>query len=182
MSEQVLPRVIWEGCIAIAQLCNKVPVTIGHQKFAPKLPLPFDDYHPNLIHPSLHRPHLPAQMASGSNEPFCHSTLSGHTHTHTHRLTDRPTDGIGERSTPLVLTLAILIASDALIMLDLPLTGSIALHCIVYIVDQAKLITIDASQSYDPDYPEDGLIFKWYCTSGKYLHLSQNILFHGYRF
>jgi len=36
-----------------------------------------------------------------SNQPFCHSTLSGPTHTHTHRLTD----GICDRSTPITLTL-----------------------------------------------------------------------------
>jgi len=55
---------------------------------------------------------------SGSNQPFCHSTLSRqthtHTHTHTHAPTDKPTDGIGDRSTPLALTLAILIESDEL--------------------------------------------------------------------
>ena len=32
----------------------------------------------------------------------------------TDRLTDRPTDGIDDRSTPLALTLAVLIESDAL--------------------------------------------------------------------
>jgi len=33
--------------------------------------------------------------------------------THTDQVTDRPTDGIGDRSTPLALTLAILIASES---------------------------------------------------------------------
>ena len=43
--------------------------------FIPKLPL--------LLRrsPSLDRRHSPPQTASGSNQPFCHSTLSGHTHT-----------------------------------------------------------------------------------------------------
>jgi len=40
-------------------------------------------------------------MASGSNQPFCHSTLSGHTNRHT----DRPTHGIGDKSIPTALTL-----------------------------------------------------------------------------
>jgi len=44
-----------------------------------KLPIPFDDHHPHLIHPSLDRSHSPPQTASGSNQPFCHSTLSGQT-------------------------------------------------------------------------------------------------------
>jgi len=41
----------------------------------PKLPLDFDDNHPNLIHPSLNRLHSPSQTASGSNQPFCHNTF-----------------------------------------------------------------------------------------------------------
>jgi len=40
--------------------------------------------------------------------PFCHNTLSGHT--------DRSTDGTDDSSTPLALTLAILIENDALII------------------------------------------------------------------
>jgi len=47
-----------------------------------------------------------------------------------------------------------------------------ASHSIVCITDEAKPIIIDASKSYDPDFPEDELIFTWYCTSGKYVHLS----------
>ena len=35
---------------------------------------PFDDHHPHQMHPSLDRPHSPSQTASGSNQPFCHST------------------------------------------------------------------------------------------------------------
>jgi len=56
----------------------------------PKLPLPFDNNRPHLIHPSFDRPHSPSQTAFGSTQPFCHSTLSGHTETNRHR----PTDGI----------------------------------------------------------------------------------------
>jgi len=47
--------------------------------------------------PSLDRLHSPPQMASGSNQPFCHGTLSGHK--------DGRTDGIGDRRAPIALTL-----------------------------------------------------------------------------
>jgi len=44
----------------------------------------------HLIHPSIDRPHSPSsQTASGSNQPFCQSTLSGQTDQHTHTQTDR---------------------------------------------------------------------------------------------
>jgi len=79
---------------------------------APNLPPncpPFDDYHPHLIHPSLNWPHSPSQTTSRSDQPFCHNTLSRHT--------DRLTDGIGDRSIPLALILAILIESNVLIIL-----------------------------------------------------------------
>jgi len=49
----------------------------------PKLPFLLDDHHPYLIHPSLNRFHSPSQTASGSAQPFCHSTLSGPTDTQT---------------------------------------------------------------------------------------------------
>ena len=52
---------------------------------------PFDDCHSHLIHPSLDRPHSPPKTASGSTQPFCHSTLSGQT--------DRQTDGWSRRET-----------------------------------------------------------------------------------
>jgi len=62
-------------------------VTMGRPKFSPKTAaFPFRWLSPHLIHPSLHRPHSPSQTASGSNQPFCHSTLSD---THTDRHTDR---------------------------------------------------------------------------------------------
>ena len=61
-----------------SQLCNEV--TIGYN-----CPFPFDDHHPHLIHPSLNRPHSPTiPTASGSIQPFCHSTLSGQTDQPTH--------------------------------------------------------------------------------------------------
>jgi len=44
-------------------------------------PFPFDNHHPNLMYPSLNRPHSPPETASRSNQPFCHSTLSGPTDT-----------------------------------------------------------------------------------------------------
>jgi len=57
----------------------------GMPKIHPEnCPFPFDDHHLHLIHLSLDRPHSPSQTAPGSNQPFCHSTLSGQT--------DRPSD------------------------------------------------------------------------------------------
>jgi len=38
-------------------------------------PFPFDNHHPHLIHQSLDRLLSPSQMASRSNQPFCHSSL-----------------------------------------------------------------------------------------------------------
>jgi len=51
------------------------------------------------------------------------------------------------------------------------LASFIALLHIVSVVDEAKPIILDASKSYDPDFPEDALVFTWYCTSGKCSHL-----------
>jgi len=55
---------------------------------SPKLPLPFDNRNPRLIHPSLDRRRSPPQTASGSSQPFCHSTLSKQTDTQTDTQTD----------------------------------------------------------------------------------------------
>jgi len=87
-------------------------ITMGRPNSPRKQPLPFDDHHHHLIRPSLARPYTSSKMASGSNQPFCHSTLSGR-QTDTHR----PTDGLDDRSTAsgLALTLAILIESDVLL-------------------------------------------------------------------
>jgi len=54
----------------------------------PKLPFPFEDNHTHLIHLSLDQPHSLSWTASGSNHPFCHSTLSRQTNW----LTDSQTD------------------------------------------------------------------------------------------
>jgi len=51
----------------------------------PKLPLPLRRSPPDVIHPSLDRHLLPPRTASGSNQPFCHNTLSGHTDVQTDR-------------------------------------------------------------------------------------------------
>jgi len=62
---------------------------------------------PRLIHLSLNWPHSPSQKASGSFQPFCHSTLSEPANTQTDRWS-------GDRSVP--RTLAILTDSEALII------------------------------------------------------------------
>jgi len=50
----------------------------GTPQIHPKTALsPDDDHNSHLIHPSLDLPHLPPQTASGSNQPYCHSILSG---------------------------------------------------------------------------------------------------------
>ena len=85
------------GSHTSTQPCNKVSISYnGMPKFTPKMPLPFDDHYPHLIHSSLDRPHLPSQTASRSTQPFCHSTLSRQTDRPTHK--HRPTDGLGNRS------------------------------------------------------------------------------------
>jgi len=108
---QVIPKVIWEEHVILAQLRNKVHVPNSPSK----LPLPLQRL-PPLSNTPIPRPTSPSQTVYGSNQPFCHSTLSGQTS----RQTDRPTDGIGERSTPLALALAILIESDARVSLHVP--------------------------------------------------------------
>jgi len=49
------------------------------------------------LHPSIDRPHSLSQTTSGSNQPFCHSKLSRPTDRPTHR----PTNGLGDRYTPI---------------------------------------------------------------------------------
>ena len=85
-------------------------VTMGRLKFIPKT-----THSPSTITSPSNTPiprptPLTTQTASGSIQPFCHSTLSRQTDRQTHR----PTDGTDDRSTPLALTLAVLIDSDAL--------------------------------------------------------------------
>jgi len=51
------PKIIREECVTLAQVPNYATesplVTMGRPKFTLKTPLPFDDHHPHLIHPSL---------------------------------------------------------------------------------------------------------------------------------
>ena len=79
------------GSRTSAQLRNKGPIGYNGTPQIHNCPFPFDNHHSNLIHPFLNRPHSPSQTASGSNQPFCHSTLSGPTDrlTDTHTQTDR---------------------------------------------------------------------------------------------
>ena len=55
----------------------------------PETAIPLGYVDPCLIHPSLDRPHSPSQTASGSNQPFCHNTISGQTSTQTDTQSDR---------------------------------------------------------------------------------------------
>ena len=48
-------------------------------KFTPKTAPSLRGSPPHLIHPFLDWPHSPSQIAFGSNQPFCHSTLSRQT-------------------------------------------------------------------------------------------------------
>ena len=98
------------------QLCNKVPTAYNGmpQIHAQNCSYPFDNYHSNSIHPSFNWPYSLSQKASGSNQPFCRSSLSDQTD----RQTDRLTDEIDNSSIPCVLTLAILIESNALITIQ----------------------------------------------------------------
>jgi len=66
---------------------NSSLVTTGRPKFTPKSARSPSTIIGHLKHLSLNQPHSPPQTASRSNRPFCHSTLSRHTHTRTH--TDR---------------------------------------------------------------------------------------------
>jgi len=77
---------------------KSILVRMGCPKFTPKTAPSLQRLLPHIIHPSLNRPHLPSQTAYRSNQPFCHSTLSGPIDTsksdqHTHR----QTDGLGDR-------------------------------------------------------------------------------------
>jgi len=78
------------------------------QNSSPKLPLPLRQLSlPSNTPIPWPTPHHPKQHL----DPII-SILTRHTHTD--RQTDQPTDGIGDRSIPLALTLAILIESDTL--------------------------------------------------------------------
>ena len=100
-------KVIWEQRVALAQLCNEVPIAYsGTPHIYPKTAHSLRRSPPHLINPSLDRPYSSPQTASGSNQLFCRSTLSGQRH--------RPTDGTGDKPVPRALTLRIVI--DALLI------------------------------------------------------------------
>jgi len=37
-------------------------------------------------------------------------------------------------------------------------------------IDETKGVTVNAEQSYDPDFPSDPLEFAWKCTTGNHSH------------
>jgi len=105
-----------------AQLVHALPhnyatksplVTIGLPKFTRKLLLPIWWSPPPSNKSILQLTPLSIPNSIQIQLTVFHNTLSGQTHRPTHR----PTDGIDDRSTPLALTLAILIESDSLTML-----------------------------------------------------------------
>ena len=91
---------------------------MGRPKFTPKQQLPFDVHHPHLIHPSSTDPtHHP----KGHLDPLSWFDTIHFLDSQTHR----PTDGIGDRSIPRVLPLAILIESDGLKIYRKNSTGTV---------------------------------------------------------
>jgi len=117
-AKQVLLKIMWEECVALTQLRKNVPTDYNRmpQIHPQNCPYPSDNNHLHLIHPSLNQPHSPPQMASGSTQPFCHSTLSGQTD----RRTDQPTDWWSRWQTCTKSTYALLIESNALITITSP--------------------------------------------------------------
>jgi len=79
------------------------------QKPCQKQPLPLETRGLHLIHECLGLPHSPPQTAPGSNEPFRHNTLCGHTYIH--RWSRRMFHTMSA-------SLAMLIESDAIIITD----------------------------------------------------------------
>jgi len=78
-TKQVLLEVIWKERVAVPIGYNRMPHV--YPKTAPSL-----RGSPPLSNiPSLDRPHSPSQTASGSNQPFCHNTLSSQTDQQTDR-------------------------------------------------------------------------------------------------
>ena len=74
------------GSRTSARLCKKVPFGYNGmpQIHSQNCPFPFDDHHPHSL----------SQTASRSNQPFCHSTLSGPSDRHTNRRTDGIDDSL----------------------------------------------------------------------------------------
>ena len=92
-------------------------VTVGCPHLSPNCPFPSTICTTsNTLNPR--RPHSPPQTASGSNQPFCHSTPFGQTDRPTGRQTDRQTDRQSDTwdcrqvCTDTLLRSAILIESD----------------------------------------------------------------------
>ena len=83
-------------------------VTMGRPNSPQSSPFPFDDHHLRLINLSLDRPQSPSQTASGSNQPFCHSTVSG------------PTDQLTDRHTIRVLAIMRYLATIAVGVVSSP--------------------------------------------------------------
>jgi len=103
-------RCRWNYCRTVSRSVIIIPTTTSPpESNLGRSPFPFDDHHPHLIHQSLDRPHSPSQTASGSNQPFCHITLSGqtdrHTHTHTHTHTHIQTDRRSRRQVYIISSL-----------------------------------------------------------------------------
>jgi len=85
---------IWKYCQLFMHELNtflfkNMPFKPMGMKNSRNLPFHLGHMDHHLIHPSLGRPCSPPQMASASNHPFCHSTLSGQTYTHIDTQTDR---------------------------------------------------------------------------------------------
>jgi len=100
---QVLPKVFWEECVALAQVCNRSPlVTVERPKFATKTALPL-----RRLPPPSNTPDRSIDPNHHPNSIWIHSAilpqcLSGPTDRQTHR---PATDGPGDRATPISLML-----------------------------------------------------------------------------
>jgi len=103
IATQVLPKVIWEEHVALAQLCNQVLLlSIGCPNSPQNCPFPFDDKHPiYYTHPSTDPTHHPKRHRDAISR--CATIYFPDQQTDRH--TDRPSDGIDDSSTPLALML-----------------------------------------------------------------------------
>ena len=102
--ERVLPKVISEEFIALAPLCNKVPIGCnGTPEIHPEnCSFSFDGHHPYLIHSSFDQPHHhPPNSIQIHLAILPQYTFWTHGQTNRHR----PTNGISERSIPVAFML-----------------------------------------------------------------------------